>query len=308
MKTFDKERVFGKFLVAVDGTGIASMNKDPGEHALVRKHKNEDGTITEKYMYQVLEAKLIIGNIVLSVGTEFIENEKREVSKQDCELKAFKRLAKKIKKDFPKQKFIILGDALYQAESVFEICKDNGWDFIIRFKEETSTSKELSFQESYEEIKSYKYSNEIRYSKDKNKKLDKVKYFLSMCEHEVKNENNEIKKYKFITNLKITKDNVSMIVKAGRQRWKIENQGFKVQKRCGFNLEHLFSENYNAIKNHYMIIQISHLFFQMLEIKKEICESNIGRSLAEIYKSLSSIMIVDEIKKESIEKGKKVLT
>ena len=46
----------------------------------------------------------------------------------------------------------------------------------------------------------------------------------------------------------------------------------------------------------------------MLEIKKEICESNIGRSLAEIYKSLSSIMIVDEIKKESIEKGKKVLT
>jgi hypothetical protein len=45
-------------------------------------------------MHHVLEAKLVVGNMVFSIGTEFIENENEEVTKQDCELKAFHRLAK----------------------------------------------------------------------------------------------------------------------------------------------------------------------------------------------------------------------
>jgi len=33
----------------------------------------------------VLEAKLVLSdNIVISLGTEFIENEKEDISKQDC--------------------------------------------------------------------------------------------------------------------------------------------------------------------------------------------------------------------------------
>lgn len=45
------------------------------------------------------EAKLVVGDMVLSIGTEFIENESEDVKKQDCELKAFYRLAEKIKQD-----------------------------------------------------------------------------------------------------------------------------------------------------------------------------------------------------------------
>jgi len=33
---------------------------------------------------------------------------------------------------------------------------------------------------------------------------------------------------------------------AGRDRWKIENQGFNSQKHGGFALEHLYSHNYNS--------------------------------------------------------------
>lgn len=47
----------------------------------------------------VVEAKIVFSkNVVLSLGTEFIENEKDDVSKQDCETNAAKRLLKKIKK------------------------------------------------------------------------------------------------------------------------------------------------------------------------------------------------------------------
>lgn len=36
---------------------------------------------------------------VISIGTEFIENEVEDVSKNDCETKAFKRLSERLKKE-----------------------------------------------------------------------------------------------------------------------------------------------------------------------------------------------------------------
>ena len=44
-----------------------------------------------------------------------------EKQKQDCEIKAFKRMIKRIKKNYPKYKFIITGDALYAVESIIKI-------------------------------------------------------------------------------------------------------------------------------------------------------------------------------------------
>ena len=51
---------------------------------------------------------------------------------------------------------------------------------------------------------------------------------------------------------------------AGRDRWKIENQGFNSQKRGGFALEHLYSHDYNAAKVFYFLLQMAHLFFQLM--------------------------------------------
>lgn len=69
----------------------------------------------------------------------------------------------------------------------------------------------------------------------------------------------------FITSYKITKKNYKAIVHHGRIRWDIENEGFNEQKKHGFNLEHVYSENYNAMKNHYYLIQIAHMIAQIFE-------------------------------------------
>ena len=58
-----------------------------------------------------------------------------EQIKQDCESKAFIRLAAKIKKSFPRLPICIVADGLYVSEKVMNICKENDWDFIIRYKE-----------------------------------------------------------------------------------------------------------------------------------------------------------------------------
>ena len=63
--------------------------------------------------------------IVISLDTEFIENESEKVSKNDCEINAAKRLLKRLKKNYPRLPVCIQGDALYAAETVMKICEEN---------------------------------------------------------------------------------------------------------------------------------------------------------------------------------------
>ena len=59
--------------------------------------------------------------------------------------------------------------------------------------------------------------------------------------------------------------NIRKIVNLGRNRWKIENQGFYNQKHRIFDITHLNSRNDTALKNHYFFIQIAHTIRQLLE-------------------------------------------
>jgi|GEM_PF-3204455 len=54
-----------------------------------------------------------------------------------------------------------------------------------------------------------------------------------------------------------------MANKAGRQRWKIENQGFNTQKNHGYNIEHGFGVTGHTWKSYYLIAQMVHIIGQM---------------------------------------------
>ena len=77
----------------------------------------------------------------------------------------------------------------------------------------------------------------------------------------------------FLTNLPLSHRNAPETAFFGRRRWKIENQGFNAQKNHGFALEHLFSRNYQAMKNHYYLIQIAQIMDARESLWKEIRQS-----------------------------------
>lgn len=78
---------------------------------------------------------------MISIGTEFIENEDEKVSKNDCETKAFKRLSEKLKKEYPRLEVCVLADSLYASEPVFERClKKNKWHIMLRYKDGSISS------------------------------------------------------------------------------------------------------------------------------------------------------------------------
>lgn len=112
-----------------------------------RKHVNkETGETTYTYYHNVLEGKLILGDFVFSLGTEFIENEDEFVEKQDCERKAFDRLSRRIKKNFPRLPICILADSLYASGPVMDTCKANKWSYIIRFKKGSIKNLNAEFE------------------------------------------------------------------------------------------------------------------------------------------------------------------
>ena len=75
----------------------------------------------------------------------------------------------------------------------------------------------------------------------------------------------ETTKFLWVTDLTLTKNNVREVAdNAGRIRWKIENEGFNVQKNGGFALEHAYSQNVTAAKVFYFLLQIAHLLFQLI--------------------------------------------
>ena len=163
--------------------------------------------------------------------------------KQDCESKAFIRVAEKIKKQFPRLPIIITADGLYVSQKVIQTCTDNSWNYIIRYKKGSASSIAKEYQSLPEKEK---IGSEI----EKKIKPDEKK---------------ETTEFAWIADITITKNNARKIVNAGRNRWKIENQGFNRQKHWRGNIEHACSWNEQAQKNHYLMEQIADFIKQLYE-------------------------------------------
>ena len=260
-KMFDKYRYKGKyFQIVVDGTGIMSFKERHCKHCLKRTYNKGAEDEYSIYYHYVLEAKLVVGDIVISIDSEFVENEKENVEKQDCEIRAFYRMAERIKKEYPKLPIIISGDALYACEPVMELCRKNKWEYILRFKKDRlrALGEEIEGLEKAEKESKIKYWNKLKYYEVKrDKEANVIKYYETKEEEKVE--------FMWLTSFTIMEKNKEELVYYGRQRWKIENEGFNMQKNGTFDIEHIYSRNYNAMKAHYFFIQFAHTIRQLIE-------------------------------------------
>lgn len=110
-RSLEKYRLMDKYwTIAIDGSQLYSFSERHCEHCLKKEYKNKETGKVERtiYYHTVLEAKLIVGDMALSILTEFVENEDESVSKQDCELNAAKRLLRKLKFKFRKLNICLL--------------------------------------------------------------------------------------------------------------------------------------------------------------------------------------------------------
>ena len=270
-KSFDDARFMKKWLVIVDATQTYSGSRRLNEGCLERHYGKGTDEEAVNYHCDVLEAKIVFGeSLIVSIASEFIENDgedaefqkgkSEENRKQDCETKAFKRLAKKLKEAFPRLPVIILGDSLYASEPVMDICRGNKWEFIIRYK----SGSIPSITEEYERIPEKERAGHAEYVND----IDYNGHPVNMLRYwEDKLEKGETVRTEFqwLTSIRLTRKNAEKTAGAGRKRWKIENEGFNRQKNWQGDITHACSHNANAMKNHYLMIQIADMVKQLYE-------------------------------------------
>jgi len=273
-KLLQKEKLFGEYyLLAIDGTGLQSFDYEPFNGCPFKKYK----TGKKVWTTYVLEAKIVTSNgFALSLATEWIENINDEnFDKQDSEIKAFKRLAEKIKKNFPRLPLTLLLDGLYPNNPVFNICKNYNWRHIITLKDKSLKSvqeqiadqllfKEYQTEQKIEPNSTHWISNDYKIFESVEYKGHKLYVFETLKEEKHK-KTNDIEKTRFvhITDIEINKKNIHTVSKSGRMRWKIENEGFNNQKNNEYEAQHKYSRtNFNSSKNYYELLQIADILNQ----------------------------------------------
>ena len=242
-RSFHKYRFMDKyFVIAIDGTGVVSFKK---QHCSRCLHSTSKGGKTT-WFHNVLEAKLITANgFALSIATEWIENPEDEAyEKQDCERKAFIRLAEKLKRNFPRLAICVTADSLYPYQGFFDICYDYGWKCIVTFKDGCLPTIQEEVSELLSIISDNKRVEILFHGKTRIEGqyswvtgLDyrgKILHWIECIETVyAENKDPEVKKFVHLTNIEPSFRTAVSISNTGRLRWKIENEGFNIQKNRG---------------------------------------------------------------------------
>lgn len=265
------------FLVVIDGTGVLTFPERHCPHCLTVTH---NGHTT--YYHPILEAKLVTRTgFVFSLLTEFIENPGEYPTKQDCELKAFYRLADRLKRCFPRLPICLLLDGLFAGGPTFSICEKYGWKYIITLQEDDLPSIQEQFNglldafpenhlrfrpaDQYKAAQDFDWVNDIEYV-DSESHTHTISVIRCL---ETKPDAQGVLKttrFKWIANFTVKIINViELSNQGGRLRWKIENEGFNVQKNGGYALEHAYTRHPVSAKVFYLLLQLAHTLAQLIE-------------------------------------------
>jgi hypothetical protein len=271
------------YLISCDGTGFYYYLKVGNDACLRKKHGDN---LEKAYHQQFYGASLIHPDFreVISFCPEPIVKQDG-TTKNDCERSAARRFMEAFRKEHPHLQAVILEDALHsnaphirdlQAHNLHFIigAKESDHAFLYRkvFEEEqVGRSMNITIDDPVDPKKRHNFFFVNGVSLNESNQ-DVVVNFLEYWEISVDDQGNEIrdeeKHFGWITDLEITEANVYEIMRAGRARWKIENETFNTLKNQGYHLEH----NYGLGKKHLsqVFLSLTMLAF-MVDQTQQLC-------------------------------------
>jgi hypothetical protein len=278
-KKFRRHLINNCYPIAIDGSQKLSRDALWDDNLLERTHGKGEASHTEYYVY-VLEASLAFhSGMVIPLLSEFLEYGKGDTSnnKQDCEQRAFYRLSARIKKLFPRLPIILLLDGLYANGPIMGHCHQLNWQFMIVLKkgglptvwQEFESLKPLQPKSRYHHrwhgrLQEFSWVNDIEYEFKQNGRYKRLTLHVVVCEEDWAEANSEGKiiaqhsRHAWISSRPIHQHNVHERCNLGaRHRWGIE-AGFLVEKHQGYQYEHAFALNWNAMKGYHFLMRRQH--------------------------------------------------
>lgn len=263
-----------KYLVALDGTEYFSSKSISCECCLQTKHKNGSTT----YSHQVLQATIVSPNKkqIIPMMPEEISNRDGS-TKQDCEIKASKRLIPKIRQSHPRLPIVWLADSIYATTPFINLIQSNADDnFILRIKkgdhkyiydciENMEPEKHEYTINKGKETLYYRWYTKIKLNASSPIEVNVLKVYSTKTDRHG-NKNSTIVGV-WVTDLEITHASVIDIARAARSRWMIENECFNILKTHGYAIDHSYGHGKKNLSfNFYVLIVLAFTLHQIHEL------------------------------------------
>ncbi|MBL6982468.1 MAG: transposase [Anaerolineales bacterium] len=253
-KELEPYQIMGKYyLLSLDGTGYFSSKQIHCLNCLVKKLRN--GEIL--YHHQMLGAAIVHPNLrtVIPLMPEAIIKQDG-VKKNDCERNAAKRFFEKLRQDHPHLPLIVTEDALSSNAPHIQELKKHNLRFILGAKESDHAFLFEQAVQAHKEERSGEYEftkdgvqHRFRFVNQLPLNASHPDLLVNFLEYwEVTNKGEQY--FSWITDFTIERHNVYTLMRAGRARWKIENETFNTLKNQGYQFEHNFGHG----KNHLSVV------------------------------------------------------
>ena len=291
-------------MCVIDGTQYHSSKSIHCKGCLQKKHK-KDETVT--YSHSVLQGAIMHPDKkqVIPLMPEAITNTDG-TKKQDCESKAAKRFIKRLRDDHPRQRFIIGGDGLMSHQPMIETAKEYGMHFLF-------VAKPGDHKYMFEWLNAFSSLPVVEYT-DEKKKVHRFTWkndvplhggnnaiMVNYIEYQQINPSGKVTyKNSWVTDILVTEENIKALARAGRCRWKIENECFNTLKTQGYELEHNYGHGKKHLSvNMYLLTLLAFFFHQIFELTDGVyqaCRKYYGskRQLWENFRSTIRLLIVDD--------------
>jgi hypothetical protein len=265
----------GRFVVAVDGSMKYSRDYEFSGHAVHRRVGEGDKEI---YGVYVLESTLVLSNgAVLPLLVEFVENHPlgSDAEKQDCETKAFKRMAPRLARLLGRN-VTILADSLYATGPIVSLIGSRGWEYAMTLKQgalpavweeavglmKADPANSLSVEYGSGIRQEFRWANGIEHIYGGNHRRLCVNAVMldEECEDLHTRSGGKTEKrrsrHAWLTSSTVSKGNVDLLCNdIARKRWTIENE-FKSEKYDGSMFAHCFSLDWNTLKGFHYLMKI----------------------------------------------------
>jgi hypothetical protein len=248
----------GHYLVSADGSGYYSSSKVSSPYCLRKTTRNGE----TKYYQQMYAAAMVHPDHkeVIPFFPEMITKQDGS-SKNDCERNASRRFWQGFRKDHPHLKVIALEDGLGSNAPHLRDLQELGVRYIIGAKEgdhkhlyahvdqavDKGVATEFSRQDQ-DNPKIFHYFRFVNQAPLNSANQDLLVNFLEYWQAD--QDGNVVYHFAWVTDIEITEDNAYAIMRAGRSRWRIENETFNTLKNQGYNLGHnygLGKKNLSAV-------------------------------------------------------------
>jgi len=193
--------------------------------------------------------------------------------KQDCESNAAKRFIENLKKAHPRQGFMICGDGLMSHQPMIEEVLKAGMHYLFVAK---PGDHKIMFEwlEGFKELPSHEVidekGNKHHYRYKNNVPLNGNEQTIETNFFEYTITSKEGKKLfynSWVTDITLSQHNIQEMARAGKCRWKVENECFNTLKNQGYDITHNYGHGKkNLSYNMYLLTLLAFSFHQVFEL------------------------------------------